>query len=62
MHEKYQALANHIKEWNPKVTFEDFTEEGLTSFMKYLQEEVVISGKLYKDGRDTRILGCRTPP
>jgi integrase len=59
MHEKYQALANHIKAWNPKVTFEDFTEEGLTSFMTYLQTEVVISGKLYKDGRDTRIYGMQ---
>ena len=59
MHEKYQALANHIKAWNPKVTFEDFTEEGLTSFMTYLQTSVVISGKLYKDGRDTRIFGMQ---
>lgn len=59
MHEKYQALANHIKAWNPKVTFEDFTEEGLTDLMTYLQTSVVISGKLYKDGRDTRIFGMQ---
>lgn len=59
MHEKYQALANHIKNWNPKVTFEDFTEEGLTDLMTYLQTSVVISGKLYTDGRDTRIFGMQ---
>lgn len=59
MHEKYQALANHIKDWNPHVTFEDFTEDGLTNFMTYLQTSVVISGKLYEDGTDTRIFGMQ---
>lgn len=59
MHEKYQALANHIKDWNPSVTFEDFTEEGLTDFMTYLQTSVVISGKLYEDGTDTRVFGMQ---
>lgn len=59
MHEKYQALANHMREWKPKLKLEDFTEEGLIDFMKYLQEEVVISGKLHEDGRDTRTFGMR---
>ena len=37
--EKFESLKQHIKNYKPKPTFEDFNEAGLTMFVKSLRSE-----------------------
>lgn len=58
VYEKFNALQNHLKEFNQNLTFDYLDKDGLTDLISYLQTDVVVSGKLTKDS-DTRVFGMR---
>lgn len=35
---KFKTLKNHLKDFNPKLTFEDLTEDGLNQFLDFLRD------------------------
>lgn len=57
VHNKFNTLKKHLIEFNPDITFEYFTREGLNNFVEYMQN-VQIGGKLTDDA-DTRVFGMR---
>ena len=34
--EKFAAQRNHLQDFNPNISFDDFTEEGLNDYMDFL--------------------------
>lgn len=38
-HQKFTTLKNHLKNFNPSLTFDDLTEIGLTAFLTFLREK-----------------------
>ena len=43
--QKFNALGEHIKAWNPGPRFEDFSEKGLTSFLAFLRDHEGLSNR-----------------
>lgn len=58
VYDKFNALKNHLKEFNQNLTFDYLDKDGLTSLVSYFQTDVVVSGKKTKDN-DTRVFGMR---
>lgn len=58
VYDKFKALQNHLKAFNPNLSFDYLDKDGLTRLVSYFQNEVVISGKLTK-ANDTRVIGMR---
>lgn len=58
VYNKFNALKNHLKQYDENLTIEDLTEKGLTKLVDYFQNDVVISGKKTKE-YDTRVFGMR---
>lgn len=42
---KFDALRNDLKEFNPKLDFDDLTEEGLTALVQFYREQKVLKIK-----------------
>ena len=38
-YEKFAAVKNHLKEFNENLTFSDFNESGLTSYVEFLRDK-----------------------
>ncbi len=53
-YEKFNALWSDLSSFNPKLTFDDFTEEGLTQFLVYLRDKKVVHPEV-KDKNGTVI-------
>lgn len=58
VYDKFNALKNHLEQFNKNLSFEDLTESGLTKLVDYFQTEVVVSGKKTEEN-DTRVFGMR---
>lgn len=58
VHEKFNALANHLKKFKPDLSFDDLDKDGLNDLVDYFHK-VTVAGRLYKDGRDTRVFGMK---
>ena len=43
--QKFDALASHLRNWNDRPRFEDFTDKGLTSFITFLRENEGLSNE-----------------
>lgn len=55
---KFNALKNHLLEYDKNLTFDDLTESGLTKLVDYFQKDVVVAGRKTKE-YDTRVYGMR---
>lgn len=55
---KFNALKNHLLQYDKNLTFDDLTESGLTKLVDYFQKDVVVAGTKTKE-YDTRVYGMR---
>lgn len=39
-YQKFDALKNHITQWNKNVSFDNFNEKGLTAFVDFMREHL----------------------
>lgn len=58
VYNKFNALKNHLVQYDKNLSFENLTESGLTKLVDYFQNDVVVSGKKTKE-IDTRVFGMR---